>query len=335
MLRAWTLLPLLAWYALLFWAVIALPGALLLEAGTGPNSRLEAGARPILWAQMVEAIRLSPWEGYGWLQGQAAQAAAAITHPGPEYSSYSHNLVLDLIVWNGLPLGLLLTGLLAWWYFRRGVRASGAADAFRFGVLTVFAVHSMLEYPFAYAYFLVPVALLVGQLEAGDVAREIGLRRAMAQHVAFIACTVGCTALLVAIARDYVLAEADRREVQMVMLRIGGVRPFPPVPDLWVLDQLKAATAAARIVLRPAMPASELNDLLTIARRYPGAYFLRTSAVALALNGREEEALVELRRLRGLHGERQYRAALAWMNETAVAKGWSIGDWLAGVASAK
>jgi O-antigen ligase len=334
-LRCVHLFPLIAAYALLFWAVIALPGTLLLDAATGPNSRLEAGTRPVLWSQMIEAIRLSPWMGYGWLQGQTAQAAAAIAQPGPEYSTYAHNLVLDLIVWNGLPLGLLLAGLLAWWYFRRGLQATGAADAFRFGVLTVFAVHSMLEYPFAYAYFLVPVALLAGQLEAGDSVKEISPRRAMAQHAGFVACCVVCTGLLVAIARDYVLAEADRREVQMVILRIGGARPFPPVPELWVLDQLKAATAGARIVVRPAMPASELNDLLTVARRYPGAYFLRTSAAALALNGREHEALVELRRLRGLHGERQYQAAIAWLNETAAAQGWLIGAWLAQVADAK
>jgi hypothetical protein len=102
-----------------------------------------------------------------------------------------------------------------------------------------------------------------------------------------------------------------------------------------VLDQLKAATAGARIVVRPAMPASELNDLLTVARRYPGAYFLRTSAAALALNGREDEALVELRRLRGLHGEQQYQAAIGWLNETAAAQGWLIGAWLAQVADAK
>jgi Virulence factor membrane-bound polymerase, C-terminal/Protein glycosylation ligase len=331
-LRARTLVPLMAWYALVFWAAIALPGPLLLDEGTGPSTRLEAGARPLLWSQMLEAIRLSPWVSYGWLQGQTAQAAAALTKPGLEYSSYAHNLVLDLMVWNGVPLGLLLSGLLAWWYFRRGLKATGAADSFRFGVLTVFAVHSMLEYPFAYAYFLVPVALLAGQLEASDAPPAISAQRATLYRVGFIGCAVACTALVVAIARDYVLAEADRREVQMVMLRIGGVRPFPPVPDFWVLDQLEAATRNARVTVRPGMPAAELDDLLTVTRRYPGAYFLRMSAAALALHGREAEGLDQLRRLRGLHGERQFQAALTALNEMSPDKGWPLAGWLATAA---
>jgi hypothetical protein len=135
--------------------------------------------------------------------------------------------------------------------------------------------------------------------------------------------------VVVAIARDYVLAEADRREVQMVLVRIGGIRPFPPVPDLWVLGQLKDASWGARLIVSPAMPSADMERLLTVTRRYPGIYFLRTSSAALALNGREDEAVTALKTLRGLHGEQQYRASLNWLRETAAAKGWPIQGLLA------
>ncbi len=281
---------------------------------------------------MLEAIRLSPWVGYGWLQGQTAQAAAALTKPGLEYSSYAHNLVLDLMVWNGVPWACCSQACWRGGTSGAGLKANGAADSFRFGVLTVFAVHSMLEYPFAYTYFLVPVALLAGQLEASG-------RPARHQRPASQALPRGLHRLRRGVRRS---GGGDRprlcarrsRSARSAdgILRIGGVRPFPPVPDFWVLDQLEAATRNARVAVRPGMPAAELDDLLTVTRRYPGAYFLRMSAAALALHGREAEGLDQLRRLRGLHGERQFQAALTALTEMSTDKGWPLAGWLATAA---
>jgi O-antigen ligase len=334
-LRFQWVVALLLVYVLFLWAVFTLPSHLGLEWGVEAQQRLQVGGRPLIWTQMIEAIRQSPWAGYGWLQGQSAQADAALAKPGLEFTTYSHNVLLDLLVWNGVPLGVLLSGVLIAWYVRMGRQANGAADAFRFAALTVFAVHSMLEYPFAYTYFLVPVLLLAGQLErraapAQPHSRRSGLGRGVA-----IACTVMCGTATFAIARDYVLVEADRREVQMVLSRVGGERPFPSPPDLWVLDQLGAANRAARLVVRQGMPEAELEALLRAARRYPGVYLLRVSAAALAVNGRGSEALLQLKTLRGLHGEVQYQASVAWLSEQAQSQHWPVGSVLNQVSASQ
>jgi O-antigen ligase len=318
--------------------------------------RLEGGTRPVLWAQSLAAIRESPWVGYGWLQGHSAQLVGSLEHPGREYTSYFHNLVLDLMVWNGVPLGLLISGLLIAWYVRTGLRVEGPADAFRFTVVTAFGVHSMLEYPFAYLYFIVPVGLLAGQLcrpgGPGDWRWRSTLRgsptlaRPEAPHpdgvttteprglaawgwtAVFLALVVTWSVAGLAIARDYLLAENDRREVQMVLARIGGQRPFPPQPDLWVLDQLEASARNARREIRAGMPATELDDLATITRRYPTAFFLRTSAAAWALNGDPDRALLELRRLRSIHGEPAWQGSLLWLEQTAQERAWPLEEFI-------
>lgn len=308
-------------YALSFWLALVLPTELLL-AEVMDTGRLQAGLRPLLWSQMLEAIQQAPWLGYGWQQGLTAQADAALVRPGMEYASYAHNLALDLMLWNGVPLGLLIFAALLAWYLKRGWSARGADDAFRFGVLTCLAAHSMVEYPFAYLYFLVPVALLAGQLErrkqvvapVGEAGSAWLLSRGMRTAVlAGVAC-LGVS-LLVASVRDYALVEADRRIVQMQMSRIGGERVLPPAPKLWVLDQLAASLEGARVQPRPNMTSDEIEALLRTARRHPGVYFLRQAVYVLVLNGREPEALIELKRLRGMHGDDQFQLALLRMSQ--------------------
>lgn len=311
-------------YGVALWATVVLPGPLLLT-DSAVEPRTGTGLRPLLWAQMVHAVALEPWTGYGWLQGLAAQAAAAIDKPGLEYANYAHNIVLDLMVWNGVPLGLLLTGVLIYWYVKAGVRARGHVDSFRFAILTAFAVHSMLEYPFAYAYFLVPVAWLAGELFAAPPSSKRG---AVPTRTVLRVGAVVMSLVLFVIARDYLLAEADRRDVQMVMARIGGPRPYSSVPNMWVLDQLEAASAGARLEPRPLMPQKDIADLARTTRRFPSVFFLRSLIAAYALNDRPDDATIELRRLDGLHGRRQSRASIDSLDASAQAHGWAIGPFL-------
>lgn len=306
----------LAWYTLLFWAANVLPD-LIFGGGTleADASRLAAGRRPVLWGQWLEALRVAPWHGYGWGQGRMAQFAAAVQRPGIEASDYAHNLALDLLAWNGLlPGGLLLLAALAW-YLRVGARADGPQQGFRLAAVTLLAVHSMVEYPFAYAYFLVPVALLAGQLDAGG-SGPMPTRRAVPRAVVLV-LTLAALAAFVAIVRDYLRVEADIRALREQVARIGGVRRTAPVDDLWVLDQMGAFSRASRIEPAPGMPPAQFDDLLAAARRFPNNWLTQQSALALALNGRPEEAGVRMQVMCALHGEAFYNIAVGRLAELA------------------
>lgn len=294
---------LLVWYVLALWATFVLPPALLLvDPAAIENSRLSAGARPTLWRQWIVAIGLQPWTGWGWLQGFAAQGAAATSAPGESYSAYAHSIVLDLLAWNGVPLGLLLLGGLTWWYLRAGLAATGPAQWFRFAAITCIGAHAMVEYPHAYAYFVVPLALLAGQFDAAAGPFVAGRSGVRLPRWTLLAAGLACIAGVLAIVHDYPAIEEDTRLLRTQFAKIGRPQPSEPPRDIWVLDHMLALSRAARVEPRPGMDAAQIAALQRIARRFPSAFMLERTALALALNGDLDAATQALHRLAGIHG---------------------------------
>lgn len=300
---------LIAAYLLLFWLIGVLSSHWYgVHPTTVAGSRLGLGLRPVLYGQWAEALRASPWVGFGWLQGRHAQAVGALARPGTEPSDYAHSLPLDLLAWNGLPLGTALVVLAGLWYLRCGSQVQGPTQWFRFTALTVLLAHSLVEYPFAYAYFLVPIALLTGQMTA-----ELSTRTFETHRVWLGVLTVLSALGVTAIVRDYLRVESDIRVLREQNARIGAPHRSEPVRDIWVLDQMAALSRASRIEPRPGMPGSDLKDLEAAASRFANVWLLHRSALALALNGQEHEARDDMRRVCAIYGQPVYDAVVSRM----------------------
>jgi O-antigen ligase len=311
--RWWVLALLAGWYVLVWLGAVMLPHHLLLtDADAGGLARIAGTAgRSVMWASWWHAIELSPWVGYGWQQGHLAQGVAALHVPAYAYSGYAHNIVLDLLAWNGLPLGIGLVVAGAVWYVRTGLRVGGPEQWFRFTVLTAFGVHALFEYPHAYVYFLVPVALLVGQLSESAAVSAPTIRGLAVPRWLLALVALACLAAAAAVARDYLIIEADVRELRAQKLRIGGIRTSEAQKNIVVLDQMQALMQALRIDARPNMPPERLATLQSVAKRLPMRHLLLEYAAALFLNGRGAEARLEIRRLAGMYGAAGYRSAVA------------------------
>jgi len=70
-----------------------------------------------IWTQMLLALKEQPWFGYGWNQTSVAQISIFNLHPSHEWVISAHNVLLDILVWNGLPIGLLLIAYMGLWFF--------------------------------------------------------------------------------------------------------------------------------------------------------------------------------------------------------------------------
>jgi O-antigen ligase len=150
---------------LLAWPVIN--EALLLSGGRAFATQAEAGPRTIIWSTAVEAIARRPWFGYGWNQALVAQSDVILDQPSfGRLMGSAHNLLLDLLLWAGIPLGVaIFTGLLLWgWRHLRLARDAGGVCAL--AMLAGVFGHAMVELPLSYTYFLLPVGLLAGLLDA-------------------------------------------------------------------------------------------------------------------------------------------------------------------------
>lgn len=262
--------------------------------------RLVPGTRLLHWMLIGDAVLERPLFGWGWQQVGVAQSALALAHPATgEVIRSSHNFVLDLLVWNGLPLGLLMTMAIGIWYLAHWKSARTATQSLALAVLSVFLWHSFLEQPHFSVMFLVPVGLLVGALSASAPAPEAGGRWSVREGGVALAVVAMafCTAL---VTRDYFRIEAAWMAERLRAARIGSLDPVP-LPDTLTLGHLQAALELGRVEPLVGMTKDEIEAIRQITYRMPGQVGILKLARAQALNGQADEAELTLARLCRTH----------------------------------
>ena len=269
--------------------------------------------RLVVWPQLLEALAQRPW--WGWGLGEVSEAHNAVAHAYAvsEPFSYSHNILLDLALGMGVPLTALLVLVTGVWLCRRVRLVEQLQPWYCLAVALPVAVHSMLEFPFAYAYFLVPVMFVLGVLEGtvgGKPAFRIGMRPVAALLVGV--SIVGAWSVV-----EYFAIEEDFRVARFEALRLGETSVNYQRPDVVLLTQLGALVDGARISPKPGMTVDELALAQKVALRYPWTATQNRYALSLALNGNAEEALRQLRVMRSMHGEKTYEEIKANWNSLA------------------
>jgi hypothetical protein len=222
----------------------------------------------------------------------------------------SHNLLLDLLIHNGVPIGLLTAGLLTLWFVRR-VQAcrSGAHWAVLAGVGMVFA-HCMVEFPLDYVYFLLPIGLMMGALHGledgvADLPSEAPTGRSVGRAV-FGAWVLGLCAMLVWIGVEYLKVESATRQLRFVLLGVGVDKvPDAPEPDAWLIDQPREYHRFLLMRAQPGMSDADLDFMRRTVTRATHPNAVLRLALALGLNGRPQEATEWLLRICKLHPVRR------------------------------
>lgn len=294
--------PLLALGALLVVLVLGWPtlcGWLYLPSvrdgtmGTS-NGRVE------LWRELLVAVARAPWAGWGWNQVSVAQAAVAGSLPPFRLMvEHAHSLVIDLLLWNGVPIGLALIAAGLWWLVRHVRACRDGETAWLLAALIAFAAHALVEFPHDYAYLLFPVGLVAGAIEASSGAgRFVALPRPASAVV-----PAAGLAMLVWVSLEYVAIEDNYRDMRFEQARIGTAEVSTSIPPLVLLTQLREFLVVARHQVAPGMAAADLERLRRIASRYPYPPVLLRHALAEALNGHPQHAAEALRRLCHLHVE--------------------------------
>jgi len=194
------------------WGLMALWSA---ESGHafGAASRLSEGAgSPSRLAILRDAWALTlahPWLGVGWGEFNVAWSLTPFPNRPTAFFDHTHNLPSQLAVELGLPWAGAVLGLLGWALWRawrgaaradggpqgrampspppEGVKETWGGPAFpcddaplrRAALMIVLTIglHSLLEYPLWYAYFLLPACFALGlALPAGEDAAPASAR---------------------------------------------------------------------------------------------------------------------------------------------------------------
>ncbi|NHK98672.1 polymerase [Rubrivivax benzoatilyticus] len=129
-----------------------------------------SSSRVRIWLNTLELIRRQPWGGVGFGEFNFAWTLTPFPDRPVAFFDHSHNLLLQLAVELGLPAAAVVLALLLWAMAASGRRAfapRGEAPGDERGglerraawvMVLMIGLHSLLEYPLWYAYFLLPAA---------------------------------------------------------------------------------------------------------------------------------------------------------------------------------
>lgn len=275
--------------------------------GSGAVVNTNVGSRWQVWPQLLEAALQRPW--WGWGMGQVSTAHNAVVHAyaSSEPFTYAHNIVLDTALGMGIPLAGFGVVICLVWLWRRMRTVRQLAPWYCLALVLPVAVHSMLEFPFAYAYFLAPVMFALGALE-GMTAAKVAFRLGVKPVVAMLFATTAVMAWSVV---EYVAIEEDFRVVRFESLRVGVTPSNYERPHVVLLTQLDALLNGGRIQPKSGMLSDELELARKVALRYPWPATQSRYALSLALNGNPDESIRQLKVMRALHGEQTYQGIKA------------------------
>ena len=128
-----------------------------------------------IWSNTLSLIAMHPWFGVGFGEFNFAWTLTPFPHRPVAFFDHTHNLFLNFLVELGIPLALVVCGLMvfAMWRALKNAIAEGRpivpqmpalvpVQRAAFVIVVMVAVHSMLEYPLWYAYYLLPTAFAFG-----------------------------------------------------------------------------------------------------------------------------------------------------------------------------
>lgn len=161
------LIYLLCWMGMAEWAQTeANPAAF---AGSDQLQKSDlSSSRFAIWSNTLSLIKMHPWLGVGWGEFNFAWTLTPFPDRPTAFFDHTHNLPLQLAVEMGVPLATLVMGLLLYGLWRAWVNCRtaplGHQPTVRAALVMVLmmGIHSLLEYPLWYAYFLLPTAFAFG-----------------------------------------------------------------------------------------------------------------------------------------------------------------------------
>lgn len=253
--------------------------------------------RWLIWKASFELIAREPIWGYG-----LRSMLEPLTHSSAlGYLGHPHNIVLDFLLWFGVPLGIAITlGVAAlFFYLARHLDKQEAVPLFM--VLVVLLVHAMLEFPHQYFHLLlVPcfaLGVLIAILQQGkpkmatqdhaqplpQVATSMMLRRLRTTGALLITALVLCWTSAWLVITEYLHVEEAVRRVMLLSHRNVAQYPYDQRP-LYALGHMSDSMQVT--LMRPSarytLETLSWMERSVAAETYQQSHFNLAASMALA-----------------------------------------------------
>lgn len=261
------------------------------------DRELDSNGRIDIWIQMYYAIIKEPLFGYGWNQVSLAQSNVILDYPLKMWVNSSHNIVLDIILWFGLPIGLIIILYFIFLIFKIFIALNCTEGFFSFSMFIVILVHSMLEYPLYYSYFLITTAFIFGVCASSLNHTKIFSIRYSYLILYSIILLIG----LILVWKDYLLyIEENQKAIDHSLL--NSPSQFMQTRPLYILDEFDFRIYWISLDVRKKLTSNEINEIQKMVLLYPTKFDLMKFAKILAHNGYVEEANFQLKKYNLMYG---------------------------------
>lgn len=246
-----------------------------------------------MWIQILHAIAERPWFGYGWNQTSIAVVESIHFNTVQVWFNSAHNIFLDLLVWNGIPLATLIITYTALWFFWLNKQAKDITSIIAILMVCTILIHAMLEFPQRYAYFLLPMGFLLGLIQAQTSnLKAIIVNKNVTRCLWLVSIVV-----LLLVWRDYKLFQENSRLV------FKGKMPSEEIlgsSKILLLTQFKQRLDWIALNPKTKLPETDLELLGEMVKNKATPYNLKKYAQLLVYNQKinaAEQQLVVLNRL--------------------------------------
>ncbi|XZY04907.1 Wzy polymerase domain-containing protein [Acinetobacter baumannii] len=236
-----------------------------------------------IWTQMLLAVQQHPWLGYGWNQTSVAQMSAYALFPTTEWTTSAHNILLDLIIWNGIPIGIVIIAYFTCWFLWLNQQAKETISIIAIMMVCTVLIHTMLEFPQRYAYFLLTCGFLLGIIQAQTpVLKGIVLNKQVLRLIWGVSLI-----LLLAIWRDYNVYVTNSN------LLFKNKQPNAEIlgsNQIFILTQFEQRLKWIEMKPKTTLSDADLAVWGNFVKNKATPYNLRKYAQLLAYNGKVEQA---------------------------------------------
>lgn len=236
-----------------------------------------------MWIQILHAIAQQPWLGYGWSQTSVAVVDSIQYGTVLVWFNSAHNVLLDIIIWNGIPIGIVIIAYFACWFVWLNQQAKETISIIAIMMVCTVLIHAMLEFPQRYAYFLLTCGFLLGIIQAQTpILKGIVLNKQVLRLIWGISLI-----LLLAIWRDYNVYVTNSN------LLFKNKQPNAEIlgsNQIFILTQFEQRLKWIEMKPKTTLSDADLAVWGNFVKNKATPYNLRKYAQLLAYNGKVEQA---------------------------------------------
>lgn len=195
------------------------------------------------------------------------------------YFGHSHNIFIDIFVWFGIPVGLLVSAFIIRRSWRLVMQVKTKEEMAILGIFSVVLVHALLEYPLHYAYFLVPCAIFYRFCKVPSASSGYLISTRW-----IFSCWILSLIVFYVVAKNYLEVEQDIRQAKLQMAIMGAPVPAPLDYENKIVE-LKHLNVAMRADVKKPLSPHERAAYDYIVGVYPTKSFLNNYIDLLVQDG--------------------------------------------------